>query len=516
MRAVLGVVRTGEAMGRRGDGFGGRGAQVAALVAATVVAPVVAWAQGGPPRRELPSRPPARPPAPVPAPASAPAWARVTGVVRDSLGGGVLAGAVVQVVPAGDPSRIRSAQTGADGRFAVDSLAAGTYLLGFLHPLLDDFGVEAALAQLQVADGGTVEVELATPSARTIVAMRCGPGDQGGTWLGVVRAARGGSLATAGRVRAQFTEVTVVGGRVERRSPNRFANATETGAFAVCQLPVDQPLRVRGFAGSDSSGVLELRIPPSGILVRDLWVGPAAVAPPTRGETGTRLAGEARLRGVVRDAQGKPMATARVEVVGSGQGGATTSSGQFVLQGLPAGSYMLEARALGYEPQRVPVDLLLTGEASVEVALATATPRLDTMRVRGNADLWAVPPEFAQRKKTGFGHFLDPEWLENRRPQVMADIFRTTPGIMTLPGQLGREQVMMRGTGGTGSCVPAVFLNGLLIPMADGNLDTVMQPNDVRAVEIYPRASTAPIQFQTRNGCGSIVIWSGARRPPGK
>ena len=87
---------------------------------------------------------------------------------------------------------------------------------------------------------------------------------------------------------------------------------------------------------------------------------------------------------------------------------------------------------------------------------------------------------------------------------------------MTLPGQLGREQVMMRGTGGTGSCVPAVFLNGLLIPMADGNLDTVMQPNDVRAVEIYPRASTAPIQFQTRNGCGSIVIWSGARRPPGK
>jgi hypothetical protein len=52
--------------------------------------------------------------------------------------------------------------------------------------------------------------------------------------------------------------------------------------------------------------------------------------------------------------------------------------------------------------------------------------------------------------------------------------------------------------------------------MADGNLDTVMQPNDVRAVEIYPRASTAPIQVQTRNGCGSIVIWTGARRPPGK
>jgi hypothetical protein len=52
--------------------------------------------------------------------------------------------------------------------------------------------------------------------------------------------------------------------------------------------------------------------------------------------------------------------------------------------------------------------------------------------------------------------------------------------------------------------------------MADGNLDTVMQPNDVRAVEIYPRGASVPMQFQVQNGCGSIVIWSGARRPPGK
>ncbi|MBU6367553.1 MAG: carboxypeptidase regulatory-like domain-containing protein [Gemmatimonadetes bacterium] len=459
-------------------------------------------------------RPTAARPAP---PTAAPAPGRLTGIVRDSLSGGVLAGAVVQVVPPDDPSRIRSVQTGADGRFVVDSLPAGLYLLGFLHPTLDDFGVEAALVQLQLAPGAVVDVELATPSPRTIVAMRCGPGDQGGVWLGVLRAAQGGSLTAPGRVRAQFTEVTVVGNRMERRSPNRFANATETGAFAVCQLPVDQPLRVRGFAGVDSSGVLELRIPGDGMLVRDLWVGRAEpVAPSARGDVGAQLRGAARLRGVVRDAQGKPMPSARVEVVGSGQGGATTTTGQFALQGLPAGSYMLEARALGFEPMRVPVDLVLTREASVEVTMAAATPKLDTLRVRGNADLWAVPPEFEQRRKSGFGRFIDPAWLEERKPQVMADIFRSTPGIVTMPGQMGREQVLMRGTGMTGSCVPAVFLNGLQIPMPDGNLDTVIQPMDVRAVEIYPRAASAPIQFQTRNGCGSIVIWSGARRPPGK
>lgn len=447
--------------------------------------------------------------------------ARLTGVVYDSLTAAALPSAIIQVVSPSDPSRIRSARSGADGRFAVDSLPVGVYLVGFLHPTLDDFGVEAGLTQLQVTTGGTVEVTLATPSPRTIVTMRCGPGDQGGTWLGVVRSAQGGSLEAPARVRAQYTEVTAGPSGVERRSPNRFASATETGAFAVCQLPVGQPLRVRGFAGADSSGVLELKVPPEGILVRDLWVGRAervVAAPGGRGGTppDAQLRGAARLRGVVRDARGNPMASARVEVVGSGIGGATTSGGQFTLQGLPAGSYMLEARALGYEPTRVPVDLVLTGEPTVEVLMAAAAPKLDTLRVRATADLWAVPPEFEQRRKSGFGRFIDPAWLEERKPQVMADIFRSTPGIVTMPGQMGREQVLMRGTGMTGSCVPAVFLNGLQIPMPDGNLDTVIQPMDVRAVEIYPRAATAPIQFQTRTGCGSIVIWSGARRPPGK
>ena len=70
----------------------------------------------------------------------------------------------------------------------------------------------------------------------------------------------------------------------------------------------------------------------------------------------------------------------------------------------------------------------------------------------------------------------------------------------------------MRGSGGTGSCAPTVFVNGSRVMSDDGMIDNLVNPQDVKAVEIYTRTGSMPIQFQSLNGCGSIVIWTGARR----
>ena len=43
-----------------------------------------------------------------------------------------------------------------------------------------------------------------------------------------------------------------------------------------------------------------------------------------------------------------------------------------------------------------------------------------------------------------------------------------------------------------------------------------MNARDVRAVEVYARTASVPLQFQTRNGCGSVVIWTGARSAPAR
>ena len=185
------------------------------------------------------------------------------------------------------------------------------------------------------------------------------------------------------------------------------------------------------------------------------------------------------------------------------------------MQSLPSGTYTLESRAIGYAPSRSPVDVLDGTEGSTDVAMEVFVPMVDTMRVRANRNPARDPmAEFDQRKKSGFGYFLDEDAISRRNPMYMSDLLRMTPGMSISPGQLGGDRVSMRGSGGTGTCTPTVFVNGARTASEDGMIDNVVNPQDVRAVEVYTRTASMPIQFQSLNGCGSIVIWTGARRSP--
>jgi hypothetical protein len=261
--------------------------------------------------------------------------------------------------------------------------------------------------------------------------------------------------------------------------------------------------------------VVELRVPYHGLLVRDLIIGsPERVTESGGADARTRtvLRGTGRVRGTVRDASGKPLVGARVSLPGSAGETATASGGQFSLGGLPGGTWMLEARAVGFEPQRIAVDILDSTETVAEVAMAGLTPTVDTVRVR--ADRWTQEMAgFESRRKMGGGYFLDDAALTRRNAQFSADILRGVPGVTITPGGAGRDRVTMRGGAGAGTCVPEVFVNGVRTPLPDGIIDNLVQPQDIRAVEVYSRLGSMPIEYQSRNGCGSIVIWTGARRP---
>ena len=302
---------------------------------------------------------------------------------------------------------------------------------------------------------------------------------------------------------------------LERRTPSQFGTTDGDGLFSVCGVPAGRVINVRAFTVTDSSGFVELTVPNDGLMRRDLLVGPAIRTRSDTASRGEALSGTARFRGTVRNAAGNPVAGARVVVLGTAREATSGNSGQVTLSTLPEGSYTLETRALGYQPLRTVVDLDGSAPTEAELTLATLPPAVDTMRVR--ADRMAVPlAEFERRRKLGFGHFLDEAAITARAPNNVADVFRSTPGVVTMPGQFGRDRVLLRGTGMTGDCPPAVFLNGLLIPNEDGDLDAIVNARDVRAVEVYARTASVPLQFQTRNGCGSVVIWTGARSAPAR
>lgn len=444
--------------------------------------------------------------------------ARVTGEVFDSLAMRPLPGATVQLVTTGGPARIRVATADSRGLFRFDSVAVGVYLVGFLHPLLDSLGIDSPLARIDITTSDPVTIILGTPSPATLITTRCGPPEPGrpqGLFTGTVRAARGAPLDATARVRAQYTQAVASERGLERRTLSQFGTTNGDGLFTVCAIPPSRIISVRAFSATDSSGFVELVMPSNGMLRRDLLVGRATR---TKGDTAARgesLTGSARLRGTVRNAAGQPVIGARVVLLGAAREGTSGKTGQVMFSALPEGSYTLETRALGYQPLRTAVDLDGSVQVDAELTLTALPAAVDTMRVR--ADRMAVPlAEFQRRRKLGFGHFLDEAEITARDPINVADVFRRTPGVVTMPGQFGRDRVLLRGTGMTGDCPPAVFLNGLLIPNEDGDLDAIVNARDVRAVEIYARTASVPLQFQTRNGCGSLVIWTGARSAPAR
>ena len=165
-----------------------------------------------------------------------------------------------------------------------------------------------------------------------------------------------------------------------------------------------------------------------------------------------------------------------------------------------------------FQPRRVAVDVVDNTIAMTEISLDAVAPTVDTVKVQ--ADKWSGQmAAFEQRRKLGFGHFYDESYLEQRNARTIADVLRSTPGVTINPSQNSRDQVTMRGASGTGKCIPALFVNGVNTPVTNGIIDDVVNQTEVRAMEVYTGTGSTPIEFQTRNGCGSIVIWTGARRP---
>jgi Ca-activated chloride channel family protein len=94
-----------------------------------------------------------------------------------------------------------------------------------------------------------------------------------------------------------------------------------------------------------------------------------------------------RITGHVRDSAGAPIANAQVSVVGTSLRTATDSSGAYVFESVPAGTYALRAQFIGYTPAVVTgVHVLDRRTAAVELRLQASATTLSAIAVNGVAD----------------------------------------------------------------------------------------------------------------------------------
>jgi len=214
---------------------------------------------------------------------------------------------------------------------------------------------------------------------------------------------------------------------------------------------------------------------------------------------------EPTIAGVVRDGAGSPISDVEVGIVRGErlqQFIITTADGKFLLTGIVPGVVPLRIRRLGYAMQYLDVDTRLPSAAALEIRLKTVPNELEDVTIpAGEGHL----REFYERKQTrsSFGRFLDQQEIRRLGPTNSSDLFRTVPGILIRTASTGGGNIIrIRG------CQPMVWVDGQRVP--DAELDDVIQPSEIAAIEFYPSNAGIPAQYLERQNrlCGLVLVWT--------
>ena len=448
--------------------------------------------------------------------------ATVSGVVRDSIARSPLTGAMVQLVAvSGTAPLVRAAVSDSLGRFALDDVPEGRFALGFFHPMLDSLGIEAPLREVSVDGNRPVRVDLAIPSPARLRAAICGSrsvGDSGAVLVGFVRDAERGRPVAGVTVTGEWLEISFRKDGMLRRVPRVVATTGENGWFAMCNVPSDGTMAIVASRGADSTDVINVDVPARGFLRRELFLGPARTV--LTGDTSRRgdasapasrrmHVGNGLLTGTVESIVGrKPLAGAQVRIA-DGPVTRANDRGEWTLANAPAGTRMLEVRALGYYPERRRVDVV-AGAPPLLISLSTLKTVLDTVRILASRRVYDRDRNgFQQRQRSGIGRYLTPEDISRHRPNATSDLFRLVAGVRLEYNPNGMERnIVVRGNTADW-CTPAVFIDGQqLRGITADDLDVWVRPDDIKGIEIYAGLG-APLQYQeAQSGCGSILIWT--------
>jgi len=225
------------------------------------------------------------------------------------------------------------------------------------------------------------------------------------------------------------------------------------------------------------------------------------------------------VRGRVLDAAGGlPVPLAEVSLVDeAGESVAealANANGRFLLRAPRPGHHYLYAEGMGYLASfEGPLGLDRGDTLDVEIRLQAAPFAMDSILIRAEPRSPSMElVGFYERRALGLGTFIDREAIEERAPLQITDLFRTVPGVRVVPkgGGLGRNVLASRRmtTFSTGLlCLPNLFIDG--IPSDPSEIDVLVDPMDVEAVEFYSGGAQTPAQYSgSEAACGVVLIWT--------
>lgn len=239
------------------------------------------------------------------------------------------------------------------------------------------------------------------------------------------------------------------------------------------------------------------------------------------------------VRGRVLDAaSGEGVAGARVTVLGAGDraAGRTDSGpdGAFRVELRTAGTVRIRAERQGLEPTVTrAVEVGARDTLEVEVRVSAAPLVVEGLTVTARRAPRRVPAldaiGFYQREATGLGRFLHRDEIERGGTMNLVQVLDRIPGAQRLTigrGVASREVVVFTRsssagalrraqTGGGEHCLPQLYVDGNLVTYGDQGMNSLVQPEQVEAIEVYSSPSQLPPEYRSSGSvCGVIVVWT--------
>jgi TonB-dependent receptor-like protein len=213
---------------------------------------------------------------------------------------------------------------------------------------------------------------------------------------------------------------------------------------------------------------------------------------------------EPTISGVIKDVAGLPVSDVEVGIIKGERLQhffITAADGKFLLAGVSRGMVPLRIRRLGYAMQFLDVDARLPSSAALEIVLKSVANELEEVTIAANEQVKLREFYEHKQQRASFGRFLEQHEILRLGPTNPSDLFRSVPGIVIQTAS-GGNTIRIRG------CQPMVWLDGQRVPGAE--LDEVIHPSEIAAIEFYPSNAGIPAQYLERGNrlCGLILVWT--------
>jgi hypothetical protein len=444
----------------------------------------------------------------------------VSGVVFDSVARAPLTGAVVQVVlvdTSGGTARSESPRTfsgtaDSNGRYRIPGLPAGRFVIGFQHDALNALGLESPLRAFELATDTSVTVDLAIPAGPAVRAKLCGDSVRlagEGVLAGYILDARREGMVKGAVVRARWLEFALERNNFRAVHHTVTSVVGEDGRYLACGVTSDEAVAMEVTMPGYRGILQHVSVPTGGAVRQDYRLADSGV-----------VRGTASITGRVVLADGSNLATGHVEIAALGLE-VPVVNGEFYLAELPAGTWVVEAKALGFEPQSMLVDVTDRVITSAKLTLSERAQVLDALSVVGRRGGEAkILSAIASRRTTSIGTVFLPgnTWLESAYDP--ADVVRGATGFRYVNAEVllssgcgfkyppSEEPVRVSGGARARTKTLAVYLNGLRVGGGLPELKTAVTMRDILAVEAYQEISSAPLEWRTNDACSVLAIWT--------